>query len=151
MLPRARIHQTVAIDQSSVFLYALSKIKKRQRTAALRGVGDKAKLLECASPLALFHSLLLPFFRGLEFIKHLQSINLKAVNRFYNRLGSRAFEPCCRTPRILVSDRDKSVPDGVLVDVIEPRKIGSLIGETRFAKVIPNLARWCAIQLIQPP
>src|SRR6266516_619689 len=68
-----------------------------------------------------------------EIIFHLHAVNLESVNGSHLRRRSDALEPRCRTPRILIRQRNEFVFHGVLMDVIEPRQIAMLNRQLRVA------------------
>jgi hypothetical protein len=129
--------------------------QKRRRAAALQDVGARSlqfrqarSVLDCASPLALFHRL--PVRAHLKFIRHRNPIHLEPVYGLYHCRRSRAFKPGRRAPRILAGHRHQPVFHRVLMNVVQPCQIRALMRQPGFAKVEPNLPARHDIQLVHP-
>jgi len=107
-------------------------------------------VLDCGSPLPLFHARALPLGGGFKFIRRLQTINLEPVNGFHHRHRGGAFKPSRRAPRIFVRNQHQPVLHRVLVNIVQARQIGFLVGESRLSKVEPHFMTGSAIQLVDP-
>jgi len=106
-------------------------MQKRRRATAFQDASRprmshkiRASVLDCASPLALFHRL--PIRAHFKFIRHRNPIRLEPIDGFHHRRRSHAFKPCHRAPRILAGHRHQSVFHRVLMDVIQSRQIRAL-------------------------
>ncbi len=89
-------------------------------------------------------------YRILKIIQHLHVIRLETINRFNHRGRGFALEPRRAAPGVLVRHRHQSVPDRVLVDIIQAGKIAFLVGQTRLPKIVPDLPSLDSVQTVHP-
>ena len=66
------------------------------------------------------------------------------------RGGGGALEPGGGTPGILIRHGHEGVMDGVLMDVVQPREVGALVGEAGVPVVVPDLASGCGVEAVDP-
>src|SRR5947209_788702 len=91
-----------------------------------------------------------PFAVWLEVVGHIQLVDFESINRFYDRRRGRALEPGCGTPRIEFRHRNQTMPSRVLMNVIQTRKIGLVIGEFALPVIIPDFPTRSLIETIHP-
>ena len=84
----------------------------------------------------------------LEFIIDLHAVRFERVNRLHMAGLCVEFKPPRRAPRILICDWHQSMSHGVLMHVIQPRKIALFIREPRVAIVVPIRASRRAVEFI---
>jgi hypothetical protein len=111
----------------------------------------KRSVLDCGSPLPLFHTRALPLGGGLKFIRYLHAVNLEAIDGLNHRRRSRTFEPSRRTPWILICYEHQRMFHGILVNVVQARQIRFLVSEPRLAKIEPDLPTGSVIKFVDPP
>ena len=87
---------------------------------------------------------------GLIIVVHIDAVDFLAVNRFDLRGRGESLKPRRRTPRILAGYRHQAMFDGILMNIIEPRQIRVLKGQSRVAKVVPDLSTRGLVQPVDP-
>ena len=88
--------------------------------------------------------------RDIIIVEHLQFINLECINRFHLCGSCGSFKPTCRTPQVLIRDRDQAVLHRILMHVVQPGKIRLLVGKSRLPEVVPNFPARRIIKFISP-
>src|SRR5438552_339864 len=96
---------------------------------------------------ALWIQVALRFSQDVIVIENFQLVYLEPIDRFHLRGPRRSFKPSRRTPRILISHRNQSVLDWILMDVVESGKIRILMRKSCFPEIVPNVASRCIVQL----
>ena len=84
-----------------------------------------------------------------KIIIHTHAVDLERIDRLDLRRRSHPFEPCSRTPAILVGHRYQVVFHRVLMHVVQPRQITVLVRQFRIPKVEPYLASLHAVQTVE--
>src|SRR4051794_17730199 len=79
---------------------------------------------------------------------NLDSVDLETVDRLHLGATSRTFKPCGRTPAVISGPSDQAVFNGILMHVIQARKIGFLKRQLRIPKVEPHTPACCAVEAI---
>ena len=73
-----------------------------------------------------------------KIVFYVHRVSFKLVNGFNCGRRNDAFEPACRTPRVLIWDSNQSMINGILMDVIQSRQIRTVKRELRIPKVVPD-------------